>query len=93
MAKTGLVNKKADDKKRKRLKRKRTGKMETNIITIIGIILVFLQGIVGFILSGIKKDQADIWGRMNSHYHEVSCDNAECRTLKTGNVIIPAKGG
>jgi len=66
--------------------------MEMTVITIIGIIVVFLQGIGGYILSGIKKDQADIWRRMNSHYHEVSCDNNDCRMLKTGNVIIPMKG-
>ena len=66
--------------------------MDTTIITIIGIIVVFLQGLGGYILSGIKKDQADIWKRMNSHYHEVSCDNNDCRMLKTGNVIIPMKG-
>ncbi len=66
--------------------------MEMVIISIIGIVLVFLQGIVSYILSGIKKDQADIWRRMNSHYHEVSCDNADCRMLKTGNVIIPHRG-
>ncbi len=66
--------------------------MDTTIITIIGIIVVFLQGLGGYILSGIKKDQADIWKRMNSHYHEVSCENTDCRMLKTGNVIIPMKG-
>jgi len=66
--------------------------MDTTIVTIIGIIVVFLQGLGGYILSGIKKDQADIWKRMNSHYHEVSCENTDCRMLKTGNVIIPMKG-
>jgi len=66
--------------------------MEMTVITIIGIIVVFLQGIGGYILSGIKKDQADIWRRMNSHYHEVSCSNEDCRQLRTGNVIIPMKG-
>jgi len=63
--------------------------MDTSVIAIIGIVVVFLQGVTGYILSGIKKDQADIWKRMNSHYHEVSCENTECRSLKTGNVIIP----
>ena len=63
--------------------------METTVVTIIGIIVGFLQGIILYILAGIKTDQTEIWKRMNSHYHEVSCDNAGCRTLKTGNVIIP----
>ncbi len=63
--------------------------MESTVITIVGISVGFLQGIGIYILSGIKKDQADIWKRMNSHYHEVSCENTDCRMLKTGNVIIP----
>ena len=60
--------------------------METTIITLV---IGFLQAIIIFILVGIKKDQTDMWKRMNSHYHEVSCDNTDCRMLKTGNVIIP----
>jgi len=60
--------------------------METTVITIV---IGFLQAIIIFILAGIKKDQADMWKRMNSHYHEVSCANDDCRMLKTGNVIIP----
>ena len=63
--------------------------METTVIAIIGIIVGFLQGIVIFLLSGIKAEIADIWKRMNAHYHEVSCDNADCKALKTGNVVIP----
>jgi len=67
--------------------------MDATLITIIGIIVGFLQAIVIYILSGMKKDQEEIWKRMNSHYHEVSCDNNDCRTLKTGNVIIPGRTG
>ncbi len=63
--------------------------METIIVAGIGIGVGFLQGIVIYVLSGIKKDQVDIWKRMNSHYHEVFCSNEDCRTLRTGNVIIP----
>ena len=65
--------------------------METTIITVVGIFIGFMQAIIFYILRGIKADQADIWKRMNSHYHEVSCSNEECRTLKTGNVIIPTR--
>ncbi len=63
--------------------------METTVITIIGIVLGFLQGIMIYILSGIKADQNDMWKRMNNHYHEVSCGNSDCKQLHTGNVIIP----
>jgi len=66
--------------------------METTIMTTIGIFVGFMQGIILYVLKGIKTEQADIWRRMNSHYHEVSCSNEDCRVLKTGNVIIPAKG-
>jgi len=63
--------------------------METTVITIIGIVLGFLQGIMIFILTGLKADMADMWKRMNGHYHEVSCGNGDCKQLRTGNVIIP----
>jgi hypothetical protein len=63
--------------------------MEQTIVTIVGIAVGVLQGIMIFVLSGIRKDIADIWKRINSHYHEVSCSNDDCKSLKTGNVIIP----
>ena len=63
--------------------------MDTTIIAIVGIGVGFLQAIVIFMLRGIKTEIADIWSRVNAHYHEVSCDNDDCRMLKTGNVIIP----
>lgn len=63
--------------------------METTIIAIMGICVGALQGIIILVLAGIKTDIADVWKRMNSHYHEVSCSNDDCRALKTGNVIIP----
>lgn len=63
--------------------------METTIVTVVGICVGVLQGIIILVLSDIKKDCADIWKRMNSHYHEVSCGNDDCKSLKTGNVIIP----
>ncbi|MFH2076620.1 MAG: hypothetical protein ABIJ57_14965 [Pseudomonadota bacterium] len=63
--------------------------METTIVAIIGIGVGFLQAIVIFMLSGIKTEIADIWSRMNAHYHEVSCSNDDCKKLRTGNVIIP----
>jgi len=63
--------------------------METTIIAVIGLVLGFLQAIMIYILTGIKAEIADVWRRMNNHYHEVSCENNDCRALKTGNVIIP----
>lgn len=64
----------------------------TTLIAIIGIVVGFLQGIVIYLLSGIKAEIADIWKRINSHYHEVTCENDGCRTIKTGNVVIPGGG-
>ena len=63
--------------------------MDTTIVTLVGIGVGFLQGIIIFLLAGIKAEIADIWKRMNSHYHEVSCEGPDCKALKTGNVIIP----
>ena len=63
--------------------------METTVIAVIGLVLGFLQAIMIYILTGIKAEIADVWRRMNNHYHEVSCDNDDCKRLVTGNVIIP----
>ena len=62
--------------------------MDTNVLMIV---VGFMQAIIIFILAGIKKEVADIWHRMNSHYHEVECNNDECKRLKTGNVVIPSE--
>ena len=68
-------------------------------IAIIGIALTIIQGLSFFILTGIKSDQAemkadqkDIWKRMYNHYHEIDCENPDCKKLKTGNVIVPHEG-
>ena len=63
--------------------------MDNVIVSVIGIFIGVLQAIVIFLLTDIKAEITDIWKRMNSHYHEVSCENSDCRSLKTGNVIIP----
>jgi len=63
--------------------------METTVVAIIGVCVGFLQGIIIFLLQGMKSDISDIWDRINSHYHEIECGNKDCRNLKTGNVIIP----
>lgn len=65
------------------------GSVEATIIAFTGIGVGFLQGVVIFILSGMKRDIANTWNRVNNHYHEVECANDECRRLTTGNVIIP----
>jgi hypothetical protein len=69
-------------------------------ITLIGVGVGFMQGIIIFVLMGfrsdmatLKQDMKDMWKRTNSHYHEVSCSNDECKSLKTGNVIIPRESG
>jgi hypothetical protein len=66
--------------------------MDSTVITIIGIVVGFMQGIMIYLLSVIKAEITDIWKRMNNHYHEVSCARDECKSLKTGNVIIPRGG-
>jgi len=67
------------------------GKMDIQIIIVgfIGIGSGLLQGIIILYLKDIKKTQDVIWKRLNSHYHEVHCDNDECKHLRTGNVVIP----
>lgn len=63
--------------------------MDQHILIIIGIVAGFLQAIIIFILSGLRKDIAEIWGRIYNHSHEVHCASNECKTLQTGNVVIP----
>ncbi|MCE5282878.1 MAG: hypothetical protein LLG93_12320 [Deltaproteobacteria bacterium] len=64
--------------------------METSIVmAVTGIVVGFMQAVIIFMLAGIKKDQADIWERINNHRHEVTCTGQDCRQLKTGDVIIP----
>lgn len=50
---------------------------------------------LGFFISEWKKDIkssiTELWERMYSHYHEIDCDNPDCKP-KTGNVIIPITG-
>ena len=66
--------------------------MDHIVITVIGLMVGFLQAIIIYNLSGIKKDITDTWKRVNNHYHEVSCANDACKRLTTGNVIIPREG-
>ena len=77
---------------------------ESSVIGLVGIGVGFLQGIVIYVLSGIKRDISssreeskadvtDLWSRIYGHYHEIHCDNRDCTALKTGNVIIPGPGG
>jgi len=48
-----------------------------------------LQALIIFILINVRRGQEEMWKRVNSHYHEASCDNGSCKNLRTGNVILP----
>jgi flagellar biosynthesis protein FlhB len=70
------------------------------VVAIVGVIVGCLQTWIVFVLQGIKQDLKDlkdhdikdIWKRMYSHYHEIECNNPDCRPLRTGDVIIPREG-
>jgi len=62
---------------------------ENIIITAIGGVVALLQALMIFILAGIRNDNKELWKRIYGHYHEIQCSNDECRTVKTGNVIVP----
>ena len=62
---------------------------EKTLIAIVGITVGLLQGLILFILTGMRFEIRDIWKRMYSHYHEVECANNGCVVRKTGNVIVP----
>ena len=70
------------------------------LISVIGAALAIINGLVLFILSGIKSNQKDMkesneanqkdmWERIYNHYHEIECGNADCKKLRTGNVVVP----
>ena len=52
-------------------------------------IVGLLQGVILFVLAGIKSDIRNLWDRADRHYHEVECPSERCRAIKTGNVIVP----
>lgn len=58
-------------------------------VAIIGIVIAILQTIIILFLMGIKGDIKELWKRLYGHYHEIDCENPECKKLKTGNVIVP----
>jgi hypothetical protein len=59
---------------------------------ILEIVVVIFQVIITLFLIGIKMDIKDLWKRIYSHYHEIDCENPDCKKLKTGNVIVPHEG-
>jgi hypothetical protein len=59
------------------------------VVAIVGMVVGVLQGLIVFILIGVKSSQETMWKRVNSHYHEQSCSNGSCKNLKSGNVILP----
>jgi len=63
----------------------------THVLTIVGILVSFLQAVMIMILLGLKEDMKDIWDRIYNHYHEIECNSADCTAVRTGNVIIPHK--
>lgn len=61
----------------------------TVTLSIVGVVVAFLQFIMVYQLHDLKSSFKDVWRRLNNHYHEVECNNEACKKLQTGNVIIP----
>lgn len=61
----------------------------TVVIAVSTAFLSILQALIIVILNGIKSDINDLWERIYDHYHEVQCENSQCHSLRTGNVIVP----
>lgn len=62
------------------------------IITLVGIVIGFMQAVMIMLLLGLKGDIKDLWDRVYNHYHEIECNNADCTAVKTGNVVVPHGG-
>ena len=59
------------------------------ILAIAGLAIGILQTIIISMLADMRQSIDKTWKRVNNHYHEIECSNVDCRTLKTGNVILP----
>ncbi len=60
--------------------------------TIIGSLLLLVNGFALFVLSGMRQDMKEIWDRMYDHEHMIECKNASCEITKTSGVIVPSSG-
>jgi len=59
------------------------------ILAIAGLVIGILQTVIISMLADMRQSIDRTWKRINNHYHEVECSNVDCRTLRTGNVILP----
>lgn len=66
--------------------------MDGIITIIIGGILALVNALILLTLNGMRTEMKDIWKRVYNHYHEIDCENPDCKKLKTGNVIVPHEG-
>ena len=62
------------------------------ILTLVGIVIGFMQAVMIMLLLGLKGDIKDLWDRVYNHYHEIECPNSDCTAVKTGNVVVPHGG-
>lgn len=62
------------------------------ILTLVGIVIGFMQAVMIMLLLGLKSDIKDLWDRVYNHYHEIECPSADCTAVKTGNVVVPHGG-
>jgi hypothetical protein len=66
--------------------------MDGIAVAIIGGILALINALILLTLNSIKQEIKDVWKRVYNHYHEIDCENPDCKKLKTGNVIVPHEG-
>jgi hypothetical protein len=68
-----------------------TAELQTTVLSVIGLFLVIVGILQGFIIQGQKRMEkaiSDLWARVNSHGHTVECPNPECRAMRTSHVVI-----
>ena len=63
--------------------------MENVAVTVIGVLLAFLQSVIIMLLSNLRNDMLGLRKRMYSHYHEIECNGSSCDARRTGDVIVP----
>lgn len=58
---------------------------------IIGIIIAILQTVMTLSIRSLRNDIKDIWGRVNTHGHDIDCPHDTCKP-RTAGVILHERG-
>lgn len=70
-----------------------TDSSQSIAVSIIGALLVIINGLGLFIMMGMRQDNRDLWDRIYNHEHTIDCGNKECDAKETKGVVVTARIG